>query len=318
MNSRTLVQNILLLTCLCCFSPAALAGTGRIPAPPEDPIETPPNCPEFLLGQIDGVYYYGTSNCVDTYGFGQSPLNIPVPQCLAEGDECGRPISLLNLLPQDEPTPDNLARWIQEVEKKKEELQRIVDSLPPTDGRRQRLQKLISFMQRTLTYLKNPGETLQMKALAKQQYDIHLTLHEHSLASIGIAGENPQRFSVRDVKIEGTPKSAADTNFVPSGQYPIGVEVVSTKGPVLKVEVAPGQFSYFQTFEISVKSDNAQRRIEMSVGVEITDEGLTSTTPLSARFSERGRYAHRLVAPGDRPFLVTGFTNLEPRVGPTP
>ncbi len=298
------------LTWLFCNSQAAHASSGLLPALPEPPVGTPPNCPEYLIGQIDGVYYYGTSNCADTFGFGQSNVSIPVPQCM--GMNCGTPISLvghpleLKVAADADPVPG----WIAELEAKLTELQSAANSRPAGDGRRERLGRLIPFVQRTLAYLRS-GESLTNKTAAKTRYDEQLANHQHSMQHIGLAGQDPQKFAINDLKINGAPKSAANTIFTPSGSYPSGVTVTSSRGAVLKVEVATGQFKYYQTFLVTVSSSNSARRIDMRVGVEVTDEGLTTTE--DAEFSERGRFGHRVrTKTGRTPFLVNGFSDLEP------
>jgi hypothetical protein len=291
-----------------------------MPVPPSPPAASPPNCPVYLMGQVDGVYYYGTSNCIGLSGYGQSNVKIPVPQCVS--GSCGTPISIIYSNPpvllkqtdspqQGQVSPDSVEDWIREIKEKRDELQSAATNRPMGDGRRQRIDRILPFLQKTIEFLENPRPTAGDKQMAKERYDEQIALHLHGMERIGLAGEDPQRFAVGDKQISGSPKAAADTNFVTSSVLPANVTVNVSKLNVLKVETSAGAFSYFQTFLVEVRSSRASQNIDLRLGVEVTADGLTSTT--DAEFSERGEFAHRIrTKAGAMPFLVNGYSNLGP------
>lgn len=277
-----------------------------------------PSCPIEYLGELNGMYIYLTSDCANVTGYGSSADLIPVPQC-QPGGMCGQPIAghsvsvgnyvLVSLLAQDAKVAD-VPAWIKELNGQKAVVQKGINGRTSGDTRRENLSSLLRTIDDALVRL-NSSDPVEAKTQVYNAYRATMDNYTKSFRFVGLAPPNDQKFGVRDVPSKQVLKTAAETNYSTANVDATRVQVTATKTKVLRVELAPRQFVYFQCFDVRVGMPNKPGLVTLKLGMQVKADGLVN--PEVAQFSERGNYAHRLRDAGNNPYLVNSIDSLEPK-----
>jgi hypothetical protein len=293
-------------------SVSANAG-GNWPPPPN-----PPTCPEEFLGELNGIYYYITSNCVDASGYGSSTEYIQTPQC--QGGVCGQPIATMDigagryLIASFQPpgaTPAEIAKWVTELQARKTLVEKGVNGRSNGDTRRTYLAGQLADINQTLQTLNSATASPVTKRAAYDKHTATMDTYTKSFRFVGLAGRNEANFAIRDVKSKQPLKTAAETSFSTANVNAGRVRVTATKAEVLKVQVSARQTVYFQCFDLLIEKQGDPQLKTWHVGIQVKPDGVTN--PVNSSFSERGNFAHRLRDASDTPYLVNSIDSLEPQ-----
>jgi len=278
------------------------------------PPPNPPTCPIEYLGEINGVHYYVTSNCVNLTGYGNSMDLIAVPQC-QPGGMCGQPIVGLGLRTGDyvlvglQPLlamPDDIAVWKAETLALKTAVEKGIAGRAQGDTRREQLNNQLSIINPILAKLNSSQITQQ----EYDQFKASMDEYKKSFRFVGLAMPNPQRIGILDAKSKVAIKTAADTNYSTANVNAGRVRVTATKSKVLKVQKTAREAIYFQCFDVTISLPGDPTLKTLKLGVQVKADGIASAE--AATFSERGNYAHRLRDSGNNPYLVNSIDALEP------
>lgn len=294
-----------------------------------------PSCPEYLIGEIDGCYYYATSDCRGLTGYGQSNQLIPVPQC-SDG-ACGQTVST----PGGEPDPPDeipqaeIDGWISAINETRALLAKEVAIRSTNDSRLPDLKALVAKADSTIAVLRS-GANGPTKFTANSDFNREYGDFKKDTARVGLAEGYTTKISIEDRPLrraidrqqlqEKTPKglaqsapstllkSADEITFNSSAiaahnsrsTLPAFTMAKAEKDEIVSVEIAAGQLAYFQCFRITVKKTASAPTETLLVGVQVSASNKAKT----GRFSERGNYAHRITNSRGTPFLVNSYDDL--------
>lgn len=311
-------------------------GGGGRPGGGGGPIGTPdgaPSCPEYLLGQIDGCYYYATSDCKGQTGYGQSPVLIPLPQCV--DGVCGRKVSTPGGPPEAPETisEEELNGWKTSISESLAQFDKEISIRSDRDSRRRRLSELKVLGSATLRQLDSKQLSAKQKFLANANFNKRIGDYMKATERVGLAsGFSGRPFTIEDrpmlksVDPDGQPRvmqSAAGGSAALSLANEVTFDVSATveqnksvrpavrysakseKRDVLKVPAGGGRFVYFQTFALTVQGGANAAPTTLLVGVQVQE----AANAKDAYFSERGNYAHRVIKDGT-PYLVNSVDSL--------
>lgn len=293
-------------------SVSANAGGGWPPPP------NPPTCPEEFLGELNGIYYYITSNCVDTSGYGSSTEYIQTPQC--QGGVCGQPIATMDvgagryLIASLQPpgaSAAEIAKWVAELQTRKAAVEKAVNGRSAGDTRRTFLSGQLADINQTLQTLNSATASPATKRAAYDKHIATMDTYTKSFRFVGLAGRNEANFAIRDVKSKQVLKTAAETSFSTANVNTGRVRVTATKAEVLKVQVSARQTVYFQCFDLLIEKQGDPQLKTWHIGIQVKPDGVVN--PVNSSFSERGNFAHRLRDASDTPYLVNSIDSLEPQ-----
>ena len=318
---------------------------------PGKPLPPPPpdgaTCPMEAIGQSGGMWYYITSDCATTTGFGQFATYYDSPQCsngqcLVDPLAAVLPLSPSKMSPFQSALP-MFASWQvgpagqvggpagnqsnkaadnaqAEVEQTLQRMDQILANLNYSPKRKLRIQSLRPFVQKTLEYLKALDTEAPQKAQALQNFRTELSLHEKRWSVVPYSIGNRNGF-LNDTKPDYVPVSAANTKFelAPGIASSTSVTVSVSRGPLLKlVQHNPGKPIYFQTFTVDITPRNGVAVIAR-FGVQAAPEPGEIGSSITVKFSERGNYAHKLFLeratagiPGGTTFYLNSVDSLEP------
>lgn len=283
------------------------------------PPENPPTCPIEYLGELNGIHYYVTSNCVDKTGYGSSTQMIPVPQC-QPGGICGQPIAgtnhsagryMITLLEPPVANMVDVGKWIQELQARKAVIEKGVNGRSQADTRRAQLVNQLDVLNATLQKLNDPNLPAEAKQKAYDDYKVSMEVYTKSFRFVGLASPNSQRIGILDVKSNQPLKTAAETSYSTANVNAGRVTVRARKTKVLKVQTAPRQFVFFQCFDVQVEMPGNAAIVALKLGVQVKPDGVVNSEV--AEFSERGNFAHRLRDSSNSPYLVNSIDGLEPQ-----
>ena len=282
-------------------------------AQPGDPWPQPaPLCPEYPIAFMNGSWYYVTSNCQGTSGYGSSDQFFADSQCNEMG-ECNNPITFSPVAVKSA-SGSTLAEWIADVTARRDRLLRIV-AHPKTDnrpqGRRARVNRILPFTNQTLAFL-HSGASDTEKQAKYDHFIQHFQRHENAWAFVRFAPGSTVPMSLKDKQFlkPDELKSVADTEFRIHAPLPTGASVTYTRGPLLKLDVGAADLIYYQCFHVT--EQHGGTTVNLDLGTQVSPTPAEALTAVTGRFGERGAYAHRLLSPAGRPYLVYGAVNLEP------
>lgn len=292
----------------------AVNGQPPFPDPPDDPAsQSAPNCPEYPIGNFNGVWFYATSDCMGNMGYGESLTHYEDSQC--ENGECQNPVDKVGVLATAEAAPvsDN---WIVNVQATIDRLQRAIDAPKTSTDRRGRMQHIMTFLNNTLVYLQSgvgPGE----KEKAYQQYEAVLVKHESAWRTMKLAGSDLS-ILLRDKAIEPAmaEMTVAQTEFKAINGNPNVARVKATPGPLLTfVPAAAGGPTFYKCYTVEVErlvGEGTWTTEILQLGIEVRPTAAEARRAVDAVWSERGGFAHRLLGPRGTVWLVVGARNLDP------
>lgn len=324
---------VAIATALISLSPARGQGPRPGGGGPIGTVDNTPSCPEYLLGQIDGYYYYATSDCKGNTGYGQSPALIAVPQC--SNGNCGQKVSTppgaLDA-PDDIPN-EEIETWKSFISDHKTQLDKEIAIRSTSDSRYSKLVQLRNLATKSLEQLNSPVLSAQDKFRVNAQFNDKLGAFQKETERVGFAGASQRMFTIEDrpkqqlvsspdgapVSLQNTAtsvplksasaitldESAADShnaNVDPTRKCQVQIE----KKSVVKVQVARGKLAYFQTFVMNVTKAGERTPTALYMGVQVE----ATPNAVYASFSERGRYAHRIKTTSGTPFLVNSIEDL--------
>lgn len=293
-----------------------------------------PNCPDYPVGEFNGVWFYVTTDCAGQTGYGESLTYYEESQCL--NGSCINPVAPVGI--QDgtvrEIPQEVIDGWIADVQSTIDRLNRAINTPQTGPDRRARMRVIMPFLNSTLTFLKSDANG-SSKEQAYAEFRRELQAHQKAWTAMKFAPGPGAQVSVllRDqpIPVELSNKTVAETKFNTEKVKPQQATVKPTIGPLLKlVPKAGADPIYFQCYtvevtrhvehgfrggfgiEIGAPAPPVISRDTLSIGVQVKPTTAEAARAVNAEWSERGAYAHRLRGPGSRPWLVVGSTNLEP------
>ncbi len=317
---------------LCLLSKTAAVAFGPVPFAKGVPA---PSCPEYLIGEIDGCYYYATSDCRGLTGYGQSNQLIPLPQC-SEGS-CGRTVSTPGgeLDPPDEIPQGEIDGWITAINETRALLAKEIAIRTSSDSRLSDLKALVAKADATIAVLRS-GAAAPTKFTANSDFNREYGDFKKDTARVEFAEgystkisieDRPPRRAVESQQLQtqnpkGLAQSAPASLLKSADEITWNTSVIAThnakstlpaftmakaeKDEIVTVEIAAGQLAYFQCFRITVKKTASSPTETLFVGVQVSASNKAKT----GRFSERGNYAHRITNSRGTPFLVNSYDDL--------
>lgn len=308
--------------------------------PPLPPIPTPlplPNCPQIGYGNVNGIYYWGTSRCPSTVvvGFGQTAGEVEKGCNSMNTSQCNSPIFPIVPLTRGEKLgqyeltactePEGTqAERDQKLQKIVNECERLARHLTKLTGKSdehsldhlRRLTVWRNFLPSYIKYLRTSTDSVESKiesycrSTASRKSFITAFREHEAVWSVSYLdlGRPSKRAHILNKQQSGSLVSA--DAIVPSPSIyatVMNIQVYKVEGPDI-----PGGEIYFKVYTFQEKANPGNY---IHYGVQVYNAG--SYTPIAGILQNRNNYGHVLSdVSGSAVYLVSSVTDLSVPVDP--